>query len=165
MTHAGYADTLWPSDTKWWSGSTLVHVMYCYVTAPSHCPSQYWFIIKITVDKVVCKMVAVLFRPQLTHHEDRLVWAANGEVCVVEVGVVLWVVAGHGPWCRVTGHLLKEDSHSIKMASLTSIESHIGEIKKQISQFSPWVWAMGCLLWVFWRTLLVLWQHPIVYQD
>ena len=38
---------LWPSDAIWWNrtGSTLVQVMACCLTAPSHYLSQCWFII------------------------------------------------------------------------------------------------------------------------
>ena len=41
-------NSLWPSDTMWWhrSGSTLVQVMACYLTAPSHYLNQCWLIIK-----------------------------------------------------------------------------------------------------------------------
>ena len=38
---------LWPSDTIWWHGSrsTLVRVMACCLTAPSHYLNQCWLII------------------------------------------------------------------------------------------------------------------------
>ena len=40
--------SLWPSDAIWWhrSGSTLVQVMACRLTAPSHYWAQYWLIMK-----------------------------------------------------------------------------------------------------------------------
>ena len=40
-------NSLWPSDAIWWqrSGSTLVQVMACCLTAPSHYLNQCWLII------------------------------------------------------------------------------------------------------------------------
>ena len=40
-------NSLWPSDTIWWHRSrpTLVHVMACCLTAPSHYLNQCWVII------------------------------------------------------------------------------------------------------------------------
>ena len=42
-----WVNSLWPSDTIWWhrSWSTLVQVMACCLTAPSHYLNQYWLII------------------------------------------------------------------------------------------------------------------------
>ena len=41
-------NSLWPSDTIWWhrSGLTLVQVMPCCLTAPSHYLNQCWLVIK-----------------------------------------------------------------------------------------------------------------------
>ena len=40
-------NSLWPNDAIWWqrSGSTLVQVMACWLTAPSHYLNQCWLII------------------------------------------------------------------------------------------------------------------------
>ena len=42
-------NSLWPSDTIWWhrSRSTLVQVMACCLTAPSHYLNQCWLIISM----------------------------------------------------------------------------------------------------------------------
>ena len=42
-----YINSLWPSDAIWRQGSrsTLVQVMACCLTAPSHCLNQSWLII------------------------------------------------------------------------------------------------------------------------
>ena len=40
---------LWPSDDTIWqhrSGSTLTHLIACWLMVPSHCPSKSWLIIK-----------------------------------------------------------------------------------------------------------------------
>ena len=39
-------NSLWPSDAIWWQGSrsTLIQVMTCCLTAPSHYLNQCWFI-------------------------------------------------------------------------------------------------------------------------
>ena len=45
--HVFFINSLRPSDTIWWhrSGSTLVQVMACCLTAPSHYLNQCWLII------------------------------------------------------------------------------------------------------------------------
>ena len=45
--YSPWVNILWPSDTIWQQefGSTLVHVMACCLTAPSHYLSQCWLII------------------------------------------------------------------------------------------------------------------------
>ena len=42
-----YLNSLWPSDAIWWQGSrsTLVQVMACCLTAPSHYLNQCWLCI------------------------------------------------------------------------------------------------------------------------
>ena len=42
-----WLNSLWPSDAIWWQGSrsTLVQVMACCLTAPSHYQNQCWLII------------------------------------------------------------------------------------------------------------------------
>ena len=46
-TQPQWVNTLWPSYAIWWhrSGPTLVQVMPCCLTAPSHYPNQYWLTI------------------------------------------------------------------------------------------------------------------------
>ena len=43
-----YVNSLWPSDAIWWqsSGSTLVQVRACCLTAPSHQLNQCWLLIR-----------------------------------------------------------------------------------------------------------------------
>ena len=46
-TRGRWVNLLWPSDAIWWHifGSTLVQVMACCLTAPSHYLNQHWLII------------------------------------------------------------------------------------------------------------------------
>ena len=47
VTRPQWVNTLWPNKAIWWyrSGSTLIHVMACCLTAPSHKPNHSWLII------------------------------------------------------------------------------------------------------------------------
>ena len=50
-TPGAWVNSLWPSDAIWWQGSrsTLVQVMACCLSAPSHYLNQCWLIItKVT---------------------------------------------------------------------------------------------------------------------
>ena len=87
---------LWPSDAIWclWSWSTLVQVMACCLTAPSHYQNQCWLIVDHThrhnlpcnfnqmeiifieanvSENTVCKMFAFMFRPQCVRHNSCLI--------------------------------------------------------------------------------------------
>ena len=47
LTHNSVINSLWPSDAIWrqWSRSTLMQVMACCLTAPSHYLNQCWLIV------------------------------------------------------------------------------------------------------------------------
>ena len=64
-----FINSLWPSDMIWWqrSGSTLVQVMVCCLTASSHYLNQCWLI----VSEILWQSPSTWYRPGFADSSDR----------------------------------------------------------------------------------------------
>ena len=97
-------NSLWPSDAIWWqrSGSILVQVMACCLTAPNHYQNQCWLIIS---------------KVQWHSSEDNFTWDT---LAINHTKIILKKISFKSPRGQgVKGSALEFENYSLKITSIS----------------------------------------------